>query len=259
MPDIQNISFHEVIVYFLIFVRIATLVGTVPLFGYEAIPVQVKAGLSLLLSLLLYPLIDQSRLRIPLELLPFIIMVVNEVLIGLVIGFVMGIIFVGVRFAGTLIGLDMGFGIVNILDPQSGEQVSIIDQLKYLIALLLFLTFDGHHFIVRILKLCYDAVPIAGDNYSPGAVSEIVRMSGQIFAIGLKAGAASLAALFIASVMMAITARLVPQMNIFIVGFPLKIAVGYTMLIISLPFFAYMFEKFYQLFQRDVIKILEIV
>ena len=259
MQDIQNISFHEVIVFFIIFVRVATIVVTVPLFGYEAIPLQVKAGLSLLLSLLLFSIIDQSHLRIPLELLPFIIMVINEVLIGLVIGFVMGILFVGVRFAGTLIGLDMGFGIVNILDPMTGEQVSIIDQFKYIIAVLLFLTFDGHHFILRIMKLCYTAVPITGDNYTPAVVSEMVRMSSQIFAIGLQAGAATLAALFMSSVIMSVTARLVPQMNIFIVGYPLKIAVGFIMLFVSFPFFAYMFEKFYHLFQRDVLKILQLV
>ncbi len=259
MEQIPNISFHEVIVFFIILVRVSTIVVTVPILGYQAIPTQVKAGLSLLLSLLLYPVIDQGNLRIPLELLPFMVMVANEVLIGLIIGFVMGIIFSGIRLAGAIIGMDMGFGIVNVIDPQTGVQVSIIGQFKYIVALLLFLTMDGHHFILRILKLSYEAVPMTGDNFSPAAVSEIVRMSGQIFTVALQVSAAALASLFIATVLMGIIARLVPQMNIFIVGFPLKISVGLIMLFVSLPFFLYIFGKLYHVFERDVVRILEIV
>lgn len=254
-----NISFHQVIVYFILLIRVATIVVTVPFLGFESIPLQVKAGLSLVLALLLFPVIDQSHLRIPLEMVPFIVMVMNEVLIGMVIGFVMGIIFVGVQFAGELIGMDMGFGIVNILDPQTGEQVSLLGEFQYLVALLLFLSFDGHHFILQILKLSYEAVPIMGDNYTPSVVSQIVTMSNQIFSIGLKLGATALAALFITTVIMAIVSRLVPQMNIFIVGFPLKISVGFIMLVVSFPFFAYMFEKLYMVFQRDIVKMLQLI
>ena len=259
MPDLTNISFHEVIVYFILLVRIATMVVTVPFLGFEAVPAQVKAAISFLLTLLLYSVIDKSQLKIPLDMLPFIIMIINEVLIGLVIGFVMGILFAGVRMAGTLIGLDMGFAIVNVLDPQSGEQVSIISQFKYIVALLLFVSFDGHHFVLRILKLSYESSPITGDNFSPAVISEILTMSGKIFIIGLKLAATALAALFLTSVVMGFLARMVPQMNIFIVGFPLKISVGFIMLIISMPFFLYMFEKLYHIFQRDVIRIMQIV
>ena len=259
MYQIPNISFHEAIVFFIILVRVSTIVVTVPLLGYQSIPAQVKAGLSLLLSLLLYPVIEQESLRIPLDLLPFIIMVVNEVLIGLIIGFVMGIIFSGIQLAGSIIGMDMGFGIVNVLDPQTGIQVSIIGQFKYIVAVLLFLSIDGHHFILRIIKLSYEAVPMTGDNFSPESVSELVRMSGQIFTVALQVSAAAMAALFISTVLMGIVARLVPQMNIFIVGFPLKISIGLIMIFVSLPYFLYIFGKLYHSFERDVVRILEIV
>ena len=134
----MNVSFHQFILFFIIFIRVATIIATVPLFGFDAVPVQLKAGLSAMLAILVFPLVDKAGVRIPTEFLPFVLMIIHEVIIGMIIGFTANIIFVGIRFAGELIGLDMGFGIVNVIDPLSGEQVSIVGQFKYLLALLLF-------------------------------------------------------------------------------------------------------------------------
>jgi len=255
----MNVSFHQFILFFIIFVRVATIMVTVPIFGFDAVPVHVKAGLSAMFALLLFPFINNSGVSIPTQFIPFVIMIMNEIIIGMVIGFAASIIFVGIRFAGEIVGLDMGFGIVNVIDPLSGEQVSIVGQFKYLLALLLFLCINGHHFLIQALKVSFDFIPVSASAFSAVSVSKLISMSGEIFTVAVKVASAALAALFIASFIMGIIARTVPQMNIFIVGFPVKISVGFIMIFISLPFFLYLFNKVYHIFQNNLIEIMKII
>jgi flagellar biosynthetic protein FliR len=255
----MDVTFHQFILFFIIFVRIATIVVTVPFFGFEAVPLHVKAGLSALLSILIFPFVDNVGVRIPTEFVPFVIMIMNEVIIGMVIGFAANILFVGVRFAGELIGLNMGLGIANIIDPLSGEEVSIIGQLEYLLAILLFLCINGHHFLIQALKLSFDIIPVTKTFYSAITVKKLISMSGEIFTVAVKVGSTTLGALFVTSFIMAILARTVPQMNIFIVGFPVTISVGFVMILVSLPFFVYIFNKFYYVFERDIIELMKII
>ena len=255
----MNVTFHQFILFFIIFVRVTTVLVTVPFFGFEAVPLHVKAGLSALLGILIFPFVDNTGVKIPTEFVPFVIMTMNEVIIGMVIGFAANILFVGVRFAGELIGLDMGFGIANIIDPLSGEEVSIIGELKYLLALLLFLCINGHHFLIQALKLSFDVIPVTKTLYSAIAVKKLISMSGEIFTVAIKLGSTTLGALFITNFIMAILARTVPQMNIFIVGFPVKISVGFIMILVSLPFFVYVFNKFYYVYERDIIELMKII
>lgn len=255
----MNVSFHQFILFFLIFARVSTILVTVPIFGFDAVPVHVKAGLAAMFALLLFPFLDKTGLEIPTEFIPFVIIVMNEVIIGVVIGFTANIIFVGIRFAGEIIGLDMGFGIVNVIDPLSGEQVSIVGQFKYLLALLLFLGINGHHFLIQALKLSFDIVPMASGSFSTVSVSKLISMSGEIFTVAVKVASAAIGVLFISNFIMGIIARIVPQMNIFIIGFPIKISVGFVMIFITLPFFLYIFNKIYHMFERDLIEIMKII
>ena len=255
----MNVSFHQFILFFMIFVRVGTIMVTVPIFGFDAVPLHTKAGLSVLLTLLLFSFADNGEVSIPTELVPFVLMVMNEIIIGLIIGFTANILFVGVRFAGEIIGLDMGFGIVNVIDPLSGNQVSIIGQFKYLLALLLFLCINGHHFLLQALKVSFDLLPVTQSTFSSISVQKLISMSSEIFVVAIKVASAALAALFIASFIMGIIARTVPQMNIFIVGFPIKISVGFAMLLVSFPLFLYIFNKIYHIFERDLIEIMKII
>jgi len=254
-----NFSFHQFIVFFLGFVRIATILCTVPVFGFNAVPNTVKAGLAFLVSLVMFPVIETGGFLVPVDLWPFMLMVLKEVIVGLIIGLSTAFFFIGIQMAGELIGLEMGFGIVNVLDPISGQQVSIMGQFKYVLSLLLFLMIDGHHFFLQAIKATYDVIPIGGAVLSKMVTGKIIEMSGKIFIIALKIGGPALAALFVTSFVMGVIARTVPQMNIFIVGFPLKISVGLLIVGLSLPLFIYVFNKFFEVFKRDVIQIIQIL
>ncbi len=133
MMDISNITFHQFIVFFIGFVRVGTIIASVPVFGYSSIPIPIKVGLAFFVSWVLFPMIEAGQFSIPIDLLPFVLMILKEVVVGLIIGLATNFLFVGVQMSGELVGLDMGFGMVNILDPQTGEQVSIVGQFQYII------------------------------------------------------------------------------------------------------------------------------
>ena len=156
-----NLTYHEFILYAIIFVRMATILLAGPFFGFTAVPAIAKAGLAALLTALIFPYIDQASLSISTQLWPFILSAMNQVLIGLIIGFAADFLFVGVRYAGTLVGMDMGFGIVNVIDPQSGAQVSLVGQFKFLLATLLFIVMDGHLFLLQIFATIPGVVKFA--------------------------------------------------------------------------------------------------
>ncbi|KPK96090.1 hypothetical protein AMJ80_02020 [bacterium SM23_31] len=257
--EIINITFHQFIVFFIGFVRIATILSTVPVFGYQSIPIPVKAGLAFFISWVLFPMIEAGDFLIPIDFLPFVLMVLREILVGLIIGLAANFLFIGIQMAGELIGMDMGFGIVNILDPMTGEQVSIIGQYKYVISLLLFLAINGHHFLLNALRSSFTAIPLGTANFTQLITTNIIRMSTDIFKIALQIGAPALVVLFLTSFVMGIIARTVPQMNIFIVGFPLKISVGLVMIWISIPLFAYVFVKLMDNFEISVLRIIQVM
>ena len=260
--DVINITFHQFIVFFIGFARIATILCTVPVFGYHSVPIPVKAGLAFFISWVLFPMIEAGDFLIPLsgiDFLPFVLIILREVLVGLIIGLATNFLFVGIQMAGELIGMDMGFGIVNILDPTTGENVSIIGQYKYIVSLLLFLMINGHHFLLNALRSSFIAIPLGGANFTQLIMKNIIAMSTDIFKIALQIGAPALVALFLTSFVMGIIARTVPQMNIFIVGFPLKISVGLVMIWVSIPLFAYVFVKLIDNLEISVMRIIQVM
>ncbi|MFC1725982.1 flagellar biosynthetic protein FliR [candidate division KSB1 bacterium] len=254
----MNQSFHQLIVFMLAFARVATILAVIPVFGYRAVPVAIKAGLAGLAIIAIFPIIDKN-ISIPVSLLPFFLVVLKEVAIGLVIGFSAQFIFAGVQYAGEIVGIDIGFGIVNIVDPSSGEQVSIIAEFKYILVILIFLTISGHHFFMQAIKHSYLILPINTATFPGIVMSKIIEMSRDIFSITIKIAGPAIITLFIANFIMGIIARTVPQMNIFIVGFPLKISVGLIIMILSMPLIGYVFIKLVEGLKRDIVQVIEIL
>ena len=150
-----------------------------------------------------------------------------------------------VQFAGEVIGIDVGFGVVNIIDPLSSEQISIIGTFKNLIAVVVFLLVDGHHVVLQTLAVSFEMVPLGGMQFTDLLAQGLIQMTSRVFVMAAKLAAPVIAALFLTSLALGIIARTVPQMNVFIVGFPLKIAVGMLVLMLSLPLFQVVLVKFF--------------
>ena len=137
-------EFH---IFLLILLRVSALLIVAPIFGHRLFLARAKVGLAVMVSMVIFPIVD--RFDVPVGFLPYAVMMVGEVIMGLVIGYAVLLLFIGIQFAGQLAGLQMGFGIVNVIDPASHDQVSIIGQFLNILAILLMLTLDGHHIILN--------------------------------------------------------------------------------------------------------------
>jgi flagellar biosynthetic protein FliR len=165
------------------------------------------------------------------------LVVSGEFLLGLIFGFVSQLILYAVQMAGHLLDMQIGFGIVNVFDPQFGQQIPLIGNFKYIMALLLFLVTNGHHMLITALFASFKLIPVTGVVFHASLAEFIVDLVSGIFTIAFKISLPVLVAILLTDVALGILARTMPQMNIFIVGVPGKILVGIFTLSLAFPFY----------------------
>lgn len=228
----------------LLFFRCLGVVAGMPVLGDRSTPKRVKLLLGLLLAILLAPAIQAGGWSpTPLDWGPLAWRAMTETLFGLLLGFVAQLPIWAAQLAGQLVGFQMGFGIVSVIDPNSGDQQSVIAGLQQQAALILFLVLGGHHIVLESMARGLTLLPPGSVHLTPQLMDRGIRLSGELLVVGVRMGAPILAALFLTEVGLGVIARTVPQMNIFIVGFPLKIGVGIVMLGLALPSFALLFGE----------------
>ncbi len=224
----------EVRVFTLILIRISIILFLFPVYGSPMFPALAKAGLALLMTFILYPVVDVTPSHFPVTFVEAGVLMVSEFIIGMIIGLTIRFFFASVQMAGQVIGFQMGFSMINVVDPQSGDNVSIMEQIGYWVAILLFLQFNGHHFVITALVESFKVIKPGVFYLRPEFVKHFLILSKDIFIVGLKIGAPVIAALLCTSACFGICAKFVPQMNIMIVAFPLKIVIGLAMMGICL-------------------------
>jgi flagellar biosynthetic protein FliR len=225
-------------VFFLIFLRIGAILMSMPVLKSRSIPVLFKAGLALAASLVLYPLLDRTAFAVPDHLGSFAIGAFSEVLLGISIGMVVNLIFVGLQMAGQISGYQMGLAIAQVMDPSAGQQVPLLSQFFQLFAFLMFLTLNAHHWFLRALADSFELVPPFGFRLSGSLIAQLMDVAGNTFVIAIKVGAPVIAVLMLTTIAFGLIARTVPQMNVLFVAMPLKIMVGLIFIGFSLPYLA---------------------
>lgn len=226
----------DLIKYLLIFFRCSGFFILTPIFGRREIPAQVKIGLSALLAVIVYPLVSQVILSDNLWIIATDVL--REFTVGISMGYVTFLIFSALYLAGEIIDLEMGFGIVNVLDVQSNTQVPLMGNFYYILTILLFLTIDGHHILISSIIKSYDLVPIGKAIFNnSNLLNEIVTGFKDMFILGVQISLPIISIIFLTDLVLGIIARTVPQMNVFIVGLPAKIAVGIIGMIIAFPMY----------------------
>jgi flagellar biosynthetic protein FliR len=233
------LSLAQAELLFLVFLRVGAIVAMLPILGDRTTPVRVKAGLSLLITLLVVPFVEKPA-GVSEDVISLGLKMGGELLVGVILGFAGKLIFEGIQMAGQLIGFQMGFSIVNIIDPVTSEQVSIIAEFQYLLAGLLFLAVDGHHLLLQAVSESYAVVPVLGFHMTGALTQSLVDLSRDMFVVSMKVSSPIIVALVFANIGLGLVARTVPQINIFIVGFPLQIAIGLVGLGLSVPVFLHL-------------------
>jgi flagellar biosynthesis protein FliR len=232
----------QFVLFMLLFVRCTSLVVVAPVLGHTAVPVHTKVGFSAFMAFVLYPIMMARGVHVDLALAPLVVMAVQESLTGLAIGFAAGLIFSGTQVAGEIIGFDLGLSVATVFDPETGPN-NIIGSFLYLVMVLLFLMLNGPQFIIQALVASYDAVPLGGFAISGAAADRLLQMVGLIFIVGLKCAAPIMVASFLLNLALAVLARVSPQVNVFIISFPIKIGVGVLVLIAAAPILVYAFKQ----------------
>jgi flagellar biosynthetic protein FliR len=249
-------QFH---VFLLVLLRVSALLMVAPIFGHRTWLARAKVGLAFTVSIILYPLVAETTPEIPAGVLPYALMMIKEILMGVVMGFVVLLLFVGIQFAGQLAGLQMGFGIVNVIDPQSSNHVSIMGQFLNVLAILLLLSLNGHHTILTGLVTSFETIPLGGVELKVGLMYKMITLTTQVFVIAIQISAPIMTALFLVTAALGVLARTVPQMNVFMVGFPVQITVGLGAFLVCLPLFGMLVERLIVAMRRDLLVMVDLM
>lgn len=210
--------------------RIGAFLVAAPLLGHSSIPNPAKIGLGILLTLVVAPTLPPLP-DVPVVSWAGLGILIEQLLIGTAIGLTMRVVFTAVQVAGDIIGLQMGLAFATLFSPDAGNTM-ILARYLYMIALLMFLAFNGHLVVIEILATTFQTLPIGMIRFNPEAWNMLARYGATIFSAGLLLALPLVASLLIINLSMGILNRSAPQLTVFSVGFPLSLTVGLVLLMV---------------------------
>ncbi|MDR3076595.1 MAG: flagellar biosynthetic protein FliR [Synergistaceae bacterium] len=237
LPFLTNDAYvNIVLLHFMISVRILALLLSASVFLLPSIPNTVKFWLSVALSIIIVPVSEASIPSATLGSLYFLaLMTLREFLIGAALGFISGIPLYALQTSGFIDGTLMGLNMMNMFDPASQSQVSVLAQMKYMLAIWFYLHWDGHILLLRALAESVRLVPVGISFWEDPVTAPWIEWMQDVFVIAMKISLPIFGAVLLAEVGLGFVARTVPQMNVFVLGIPLKIAIGLFVLLTVLP------------------------
>lgn len=221
--------------FILVLARVSPLFAVAPLFSSRQIPPRVRSVIAVALAIGLTPLALRGQ-QVPNDVLEIVGLVMKELLVGLAFALSIGMLFAAINSAGALLDMLIGFSFGSIVDPLTGNQSAVLAQLYGLIAIAIFVAIDGDAWVIQGLARTFELVPLTGAPDIASLVQGLLNVFGTIFAAALEVAAPVLLAVVITDVAFGVVTRVVPQLNVFAVGFPVKVVVGLLVVAASLPF-----------------------
>lgn len=216
------------------FVRISAMLMIAPIYAASSFPVRIRVVLAVVVTAALYPTLEPVRGIDPVSLQGFIVLA-HQVVIGAAMGFILQMSFQLLVIAGETIAMTMGLGFARMVDPQNGVQVPVVAQYYIIIATLLFLSMNGHLLLLQMVIQSFEILPVAEIGMSREGLWLVVQWGSQMFVGALLIALPAVTALLVANIAMGIITRAAPQLNIFAVGFPLMLLLGFILLMLTLP------------------------
>lgn len=223
--------------FLLVFVRMISFYIAVPLFGIKNIPNTIKIAMALFTAVIMISISPMEAGVSSAQIIPYATLVAKEFFVGWMIGFGANLAFSIISLAGQLMDYQMGFTMVNVFDPLSQVQLTITGNLYYYLLLLMMLATNTHYFLIKALTESFNWIPIGQGTFHIGLYSEIIRFFSDYFVIALQIAAPMIGCMLILNVVLGILARATPQMNMFVIGLPLKLILGLVVLLITLTVF----------------------
>jgi flagellar biosynthetic protein FliR len=216
------------------FFRIGASLAVVPVIGTRLIPMRIRLLFALSVTLVIVPVIPPVPAVDPLS-SDGMLVTVQQVLIGTAMGFSLHLIFSAFVHAGQIIGMQTGLGFASLVDPQNGVQVPILSQFYVVLASLVFLTLDGHLVVIEVLADSFRTMPISATGIAVTGLWDLASAASRMFAGALQIALPAVTALLLVNLAFGVMARAAPQLNVFSIGFPLSLILGFVVLLLTLP------------------------
>lgn len=215
-------------------IRIGAMLIAAPLFSIRGVPGRVRLIVSVVMTLVVMPLLPPLP---AIEMFSYegFLVAVQQVMIGLVSGFIVQMVFGAVVFGGQGIAYSMGLGFASMVDPQNGQQVPVVAQFYVITTTLIFLVMDGHLMLIQLVLDSFNTLPIAMTGLSGVDIWSVIAWSSRLFASGLLLALPVIASLLLVNVSFGVATRAAPQLNIFSVGFPVTLMLGMLLVWLTLP------------------------
>jgi flagellar biosynthetic protein FliR len=225
--------------------RILGLIMVAPVFGHRAVPGRVKIGLGVFIALIIAPTLPPMP-DVGLGSWHGLFILVQQLLIGMAIGFIMRVVFAAVEAAGEIVGLQMGLGFASFFDPQSAGQTLVLARFFNMLAALVFLAVNAHLLLLGVLVDSFQSLPISPQPLSAAGFYNVAAFGSTVFAVGLQLALPLITILLLTNLALGILTRSAPQLNIFAIGFPITLGVGLIVLDLTLPYFVPQLELMLQ-------------
>lgn len=234
----------------LIFIRVSAMIFAAPVFSHAAVQPMLKIGLAAVVAMMLTAAFADKQPAIDTHIWSLSLLVVKEFLIGAAIGFSTAMILYAVEFAGGLLDFDIGFQTSLLFDSNSSAP-TLIGLLKMMVTLMVFLGLNGHHFLLEALAASFVAVPLDSFGVTTSAVDTLLRLVTNVTIIAIKIASPILLSLLLVNISLALLSRVAPQLNVFVLSFQVKVAVGLIMLFVTIPLFVMIAKTAITFFQNE--------
>ncbi len=224
--ELFGVLHTQVYDFILIFARLSAMIAFAPVFGATNVPTVAKAAIAFTFAVIFTSILPPLDPSAAVDGWGLVLQLAGEATIGAAIGFCATFIFEVIIFAGYIIDYMIGFGFINVVDPQSGASVSIFAFFYSFLTLILFLLVDGHHVLIEVMMRSYELIPVFGLSLNEYTLTTLTRMVGSVFYVGFQIAAPIFIIMFTIDFSLGMISKTIPQVQVLVVGFPIKISVG---------------------------------
>lgn len=224
------------------FIRVAGMFATMALLSGRSVPVRLKLAIALAITLGITPALPPVAYRFETLSLLGMLITAQQVLVGMLLGIISSMVVNTFAVAGQILGMQIGLGFAAMVDPSTGQQVPVIAQFYLMLASLMFLTFDGHLMMVRVIVASFDAIPVGPYGADVDAFYYVATWAGWMFAAAMTFAISAVVAILTMNLAFGVMTRAAPQLNIFSIGFPIKLVSGLLVLWLTIGNFVRHFE-----------------
>jgi len=241
--EIPPISLIAIQGFVLCLVRVGSMLGTIPVFSGGQVPMQMRVGIAFLFSMVAFPVVRSYLPAAEMPPLSLLTLALSEAALGMMVGFLGQLAFMAAEFGGSIIGYQMGFAAANVFDPANQRQIALISQFQSVFAILLFLALDVHHLFLEAIVASFRMLQPGSLNLAGGAVPMLMEVANHSLVLAIRLGAPILALLILSNLALGLMARVFPQLNVFLLSYPINIGVSFIVMGLTMSLVAALLQQ----------------